>query len=259
MGDFARLQQIIWNLLANAVKFTPNGGRIDVRLDRIGNEAQITISDTGKGITPEFLPYVFDYFRQEDSSTTRQFGGLGLGLAIVRHLVELHGGQVNVSSLGIDSGATFTVNLPLLNAERPSDREDKSCQNEPNLKGTKILIVDDEPDNLEFLALTLRYYQAEVIAVSQAKEALTALKTYKPDILISDIGMPGMDGYELLQKIRNLKSDRDKQIPAIALTAYAREEDARKALSAGFQRHISKPVNINSLANAIVEVLSRKC
>ncbi|MGL5877811.1 MAG: hybrid sensor histidine kinase/response regulator, partial [Xenococcaceae cyanobacterium] len=255
MGDFSRLQQIIWNLLSNAIKFTPNGGRIDVRLDRVGNEAQITVSDTGKGIESKFIPHVFDYFRQADSSTTRQFGGLGLGLAIVRHLVELHGGRVNVSSLGIDFGATFTVNLPLLNSELESDRDLEVSSQQIDLTGTKVLLVEDDPDNLEFLALTLSYYQAEVIPCLCPQEALLALKNDKPDILISDIAMPEMDGYELLQQIRNLQGDRSKQIPAIALTAYARTEDAEKALKAGFQRHISKPVDLNLLANTILEVL----
>ncbi len=255
IGDFSRLQQIIWNLLSNAIKFTPNGGRIDVRLDRVGNEAQITVSDTGKGIESKFLPHVFDYFRQADSSTTRQFGGLGLGLAIVRHLVELHGGRVNVSSLGIDSGATFTVNLPLLNSELESDRSLEVSSQQINLTGTKVLLVEDDPDNLDFLALPLSYYQAELIPCSRPQEALVALENERPDILISDIAMPEMDGYELLQQIRNLQGDRSRQIPAIALTAYARTEDAEKALSAGFQRHISKPVDLNLLANTILEVL----
>jgi PAS domain S-box-containing protein len=255
MGDFSRLQQIIWNLLSNAIKFTPNGGRIDLRLDRVGNEAQITVSDTGKGIESKFLPHVFEYFRQADSSTTRQFGGLGLGLAIVRHLVELHGGRINVSSLGIDSGATFTVNLPLLDSELESDRNLEVFSQQINLTGTKVLLVEDDPDNLEFLALTLSYYQADVIPCSCPQEALVALENDQPDILISDIAMPEMDGYELLQQIRNLQRDRDRQIPAIALTAYARTEDAEKALSAGFQRHISKPVDLNLLANTILEIL----
>ncbi|MFH7026693.1 MAG: PAS domain S-box protein [Heteroscytonema crispum UTEX LB 1556] len=259
-GDASRLQQIIWNLLSNAIKFTPQGGHVEICLERIDSTAQITISDTGKGINPDFLPYIFDYFRQEDSTTTRKFGGLGLGLAIVRHLIELHGGTIQAESPGEGQGATFTVKLPLLETKREttellnnSPREIET--NSINLAGLRVLVVDDETDSLDFVTFVLQQYHATVTAVSSAAQALGIIAHSKPDnipdILVSDIGMPGMDGYTLVRIIRNWSPEQGGQIPAIALTAYAGDFDQQQALAAGFQMHISKPVEPDSLAAAI--------
>jgi PAS domain S-box-containing protein len=258
-GDFARLQQIIWNLLSNALKFTPDGGRVEIQLKQIGDRVQLSVSDTGKGIAPEFLPHVFEYFRQADASVTRNHGGLGLGLAIVRHLVELHGGEVAVTSPGEGQGATFVVQLPLL-SERNSEAEAQKGEEElepdlPNLKGIRVLVVDDDLDNREFLAIMLKQYQAEVMAVASAIEVSSVLRTFKPDILVSDIGMPEIDGYTLLRSIRCLPPKQGGQIPAIAVTAYARAEDRSSALASGFQRHLSKPIEANELVIAIAELL----
>jgi len=263
MGDGDRLQQIVWNLVSNAVKFTPPEGRVEVCLAQVGNEAQIQVIDNGKGITPEFLPYVFEYFRQADGKTTRVFGGLGLGLAIVRHLVELHGGTVWAESKGEGQGATFTVRLPLhksadsavLNAE--SAQIDMAIQ-ESLLAGVRILFVDDQADVLEFFTFALEQYGAEVTAVSSASEALEALVKLQPDILLSDIGMPITDGYMLLRQVRQLPPEKGGQIPAIALTAYAGEIDYKQAMAAGFQRHIPKPVDPLDLAIAIAKLISQK-
>jgi PAS domain S-box-containing protein len=213
--------------------------------------AKITVSDTGKGIAPEFLPYIFEHFRQADASVTRNHGGLGLGLAIVRYLVELHGGEVIAESLGVDRGATFTVTLPLLNQQPESDKQDNLSDYELDLTGVRVLVVDDEPDTREFLAIALEQYQAEVMAVSSAMEVSSALRTFQPNILVSDIGMPGIDGYTLLRSIRSLPPEQGGQIPAIALTAYAREEDSQQALSAGFQVHLAKPIEPHLLAETI--------
>jgi PAS domain S-box-containing protein len=256
-GDLARLQQIFWNLLSNAVKFTNNGGKVEVRLDRFGDAAQIIVSDNGKGITPEFLPHVFEYFRQADGSVTRNHGGLGLGLAIVRHLVELHGGVIAVTSSGIDCGASFIVSLPLLPTKSDLNNSDRSqlnlSQNQPDLKGVRILVVDDDPDNLEFLTMTLQCYQASVIAASSAAEALLIFEEFVPDILLSDIAMPDMDGLTFLRSIRSRSPDRGGTIPAIALSAYARDIDRERAITAGFQVHVPKPINISFLAATILD------
>ncbi len=260
-GDAGRLQQVIWNLLSNAVKFTPNGGRVEVRLSierGNGNNsyAQITVSDTGKGIALEFLPYVFDYFRQADSATTRKFGGLGLGLAIVRQLVELHGGTVFVESPGEGQGATFTVKLPLLSTTDLGESEltAEAEFNSLNLEGIKILIVDDDVDSRDFISFVLQQEKAEVIAVSSAMEALQILAKSKLDILLSDIGMPEMDGYMLIRQVRNWLPEQGGEIPAIALTAYAGEYDRQQAISAGFSYHVSKPVEPAELIAAILNL-----
>jgi PAS domain S-box-containing protein len=262
-GDGARLQQIIWNLLTNAVKFTPEGGRVEVRLERVGTQAQITVSDTGKGISPDFLPYVFDYFRQADGATTRKFGGLGLGLAIVRHLVELHGGMVTAESLGEGQGATFTVRLPLI-------KECAGLENKPSpnwstdelatspLVGLSILVVDDDADTREYLSFVLEQAGATVICTASAYEALQVLVQSTPDILLSDIGMPEMDGYMLMRQVRTMPSNRGGQIPAIALTAYAGEMNQQQAIAAGFQQHISKPVEPEYLIQSITSLSSPK-
>jgi PAS domain S-box-containing protein len=262
MGDPGRLQQVIWNLLTNAVKFTSEGGRVDIRLERIDAQAQITITDTGKGISPDFLPYVFEQFRQESSATTRRFGGLGLGLAIVRYLVELHGGTVRADSPGEEQGATFTVKLPLMRSEGDQEigrwGELHSSTPPPPypLTGLRILIVDDDDNTREFLVFLLELHGANVIATATAGEALATLAQFKPDVLLSDIGMPDMDGYMLMRQVRALPPEQGGTIPAITLTAYAGEIDHRQAMAAGFQRHIAKPVEPEALVEAIANLLS---
>ncbi|MCV3217256.1 response regulator, partial [Plectonema radiosum NIES-515] len=215
--------------------------------------AQITVSDTGKGIALEFLPYVFDYFRQADSATTRKFGGLGLGLAIVRQLVELHGGTVFVESLGEGQGATFTVKLPLLSTTDLPESEltTEAELNSPNLEGIKILVVDDDVDSRDFISFVLQQEKAEVIAVDSALEALQILAKSKLDVLLSDIGMPEMDGYMLIRQVRNWLPEKGGEIPAIALTAYAGEYDRKLAISAGFSYHLPKPVEPAQLIAAV--------
>jgi PAS domain S-box-containing protein len=254
-GDSSRLQQVVWNLLSNAVKFTEAGGQVEIRLQRNGSFAQISVSDTGKGISPDFLPYVFDYFRQEDGATTRKFGGLGLGLAIVRHLLELHGGTIEVESPGEGKGATFTVKLPSLPNSIHTSFDNKSSERSLNLEGIEILVVDDAADTREYIAFLLETYGANVTAVASAVEALATLAKSKVDVLVSDIGMPEMNGYMLMQQLRTLPSNQGGKIPAIALTAYAGEIDYQLAMSAGFQRHIPKPVEPTRLVEAIVDLL----
>jgi PAS domain S-box-containing protein len=255
LGDEARLQQVVWNLLSNAVKFTESGGRIEVRLKRIDSQAQIQVSDTGKGIHPDFLPYVFEYFRQADATTTRKFGGLGLGLAIVRHLVELHGGTVVAESPGEGQGATFTVRLSLLkNQDTSIQDEDKSyiSQSESlSLTGIRVFVVDDDADTRELIGFILEQRGAIVTSVGSAVDALQVIEYIKPDVLISDIGMPDMDGYMLMREIRAMPN-QNSQILAIALTAYAGETNHQQALAAGFQHHISKPVDAEQLVQIIV-------
>jgi PAS domain S-box-containing protein len=266
-GDASRLQQVIWNLLSNAVKFTPKEGRVQIRLERINSHIEITISDTGIGISPEFLPYVFDRFRQADSSTSRQQGGLGLGLAIVRHLIEAHGGTVHVFSEGTDKGATFTVRLPVVaGLAKPIQHKAVTSQQEtllskklnlPSLQGLKLLIVDDEADARELLQTMLMPCGAEIITAASAVEALERLQQDKPDLMVSDIGMPDEDGYALIRKIRVLPADEGGRIPAIALTAYARSEDRVRALSLGYHLHVPKPVELEELAFAIASLSGR--
>ena len=259
-GDAARLQQVVWNLLTNAVKFTPNGGQVTIELRQIDRLAQIRVSDTGKGIDPQFLPYVFEYFRQADSSTTRKFGGLGLGLAIVRQIVEGHGGTVTAESLGENQGATFTVQLPMIEQVIPSILESVQVPVEnavAPLNGLQILIVDDEADIREFQAFALEHSGARVIAVASGLEALQVLERTIPDVLVSDIGMAQMDGYMLIQQIRARSPQQGGTIAAIALTAYARDGDRQKALEAGFQAHITKPVEPEVLVKAITKLLDR--
>jgi PAS domain S-box-containing protein len=275
-GDFNRLQQIVSNLLSNAVKFTPDGGKVEVRLSKrlgTGKEfsqspitnpqspipyAQITVTDTGLGIAPEFLPYVFEYFRQADSSTTRKFGGLGLGLAIVHHLVELHGGIVTADSPGEGQGATFTVKLPLMKkieGEGETGREGKDTPS--SLAGLRILIVDDDTDTRDFLCYLLKEYGATVTVAASAGAALAVLAQSQHDLLISDVGMPEIDGYGLIHQIRAMSPERGGNIPAIALTAYAGNSDRSRVLAAGFQIHIAKPLDADQLLMAIAD-LSRK-
>ncbi|HEY6189500.1 MAG TPA: PAS domain S-box protein [Pyrinomonadaceae bacterium] len=259
-GDPARLQQVMWNLLANAVKFTPRGGEVSVTLRRADSQVEVVVSDTGQGINADFLPFVFDRFRQADGSTTRAYGGLGLGLAIVRHLVEMHGGTVRAESAGVGHGATFIITLPLMavqavhadssyGAQPLSDTEQLDCP--PSLKDVRILIVDDETDARFLLTTILERCEASVLSVGSASEALAALAQFKPHILVSDIGMPDEDGYALIRKVRALGPGEGGKIPAIALTAYAREEDRMRALLAGFQVHVAKPVNPTELIAVI--------
>ncbi|AFZ19689.1 response regulator [Allocoleopsis franciscana] len=261
-GDSDRLQQVIWNLVSNAIKFTPKEGCVQVQLERVNSHVEITVKDTGKGIDPEFVPYVFERFRQADSSSTRVYSGLGLGLAIVRHLVELHGGTVRAHSEGEDKGATFTVKLPRISVVEPSSGEHSPrtvalaapCDNSPALNGVRVLIVDDEMDSREFLVAALEQCEAKVFAFASAGEALAAISQLKPDVLVSDIAMPLEDGYSLIRKVRQLSAEQGGQIPAIALTAYARAEDRTRAISSGFQMHISKPVEPAELATVVASL-----
>ena len=266
-GDADRLQQIIWNLLTNAVKFTPKGGRIQVKVQRVNSQVEIVVSDSGVGISKEFLPYVFDRFRQADASTTRTHGGLGLGLSIVRQLVDLHGGNVYVQSEGEGKGATFTITLPFVGvvtnqpeteAVHPTQSEEVlSFDGLPSLQGLKVLVVDDEADTRELIREVLGECGAEVIASRSAEEALAALEQHQPDILISDLGMPDEDGYALISKIRALPSERGGQIPAAALTAYARAEDRMRVLRSGFQFHLPKPVDSAELVTVVASLAGR--
>jgi len=290
LGDATRLQQVVWNLLSNGVKFTPTGGRVEVQLEQIElggidqsqsrqmpdsrspslhavatssvyssacRYAQITVSDTGKGIAPDFLPYVFDYFRQEDGATTRKFGGLGLGLAIVRHLVELHGGTIKVDSPGENLGATFTVQLPLMPTQQPTDLTHPVSGLPPDLQDIQILVVDDDDDTRELVVFLLEQAGARVLSAASAKVGFQTMTQSRFDVLISDIGMPEMDGYMFMRKVRSLPSELGGQIPAIALTAYAGEIDYQQALAAGFQQHIPKPVKPDALVRAIVQLLDQ--
>jgi CheY-like chemotaxis protein len=254
-GDVVRLQQVVWNLLSNAIKFMPIGGQIEVSLAHVDTQAQIRVKDTGKGISVSFLPYVFDHFRQEDGTTTRHFGGLGLGLAISRQIVELHGGRIWVESLGENQGATFTVELPLLRTpnliENVADPALASLDDLP-LTNLRVLVVDDEPDSREIVAFVLEQAGAEVIAVGAAIAALQTLQSMHFDILISDIGMPEMDGYAFIQQVRQLQVGED--ILAIALTAYAGEVDQQQAILAGFQTHIPKPVEPEDLVSTVAHL-----
>ncbi|MEH2128927.1 ATP-binding protein [Nostoc sp.] len=262
LGDSGRLQQVIWNLLSNAVKFTPEGGKIDIKLECADAQAQITVTDTGKGISPDFLPYVFEYFRQADSTITRKFGGLGLGLAIVRHLVELHGGTIQAESLGEGQGSIFRVRLPLIKKDlTPKQDIDVAALNSSPpieiLAGIQILVVDDDNDTRDFHTFVLEQAGAMVTAVTSAKEALQILAESEPDMLLSDIGMPEMDGYMLMRQVKALQANQAKQIPAIALTAYAGEINQEQALEAGFQKHLSKPIEPDKLVKAIATLIGR--
>ncbi|HYP50279.1 MAG TPA: ATP-binding protein, partial [Pyrinomonadaceae bacterium] len=261
-GDADRLQQIIWNLLSNAIKFTPEKGRIEVDLKRDDSHLEIAVCDNGIGIEPEFLPHVFERFRQADSSTTRVHSGLGLGLAIVRYLVELHGGEVRAESAGIGKGATFTIVLPIAaesaapnlpaNGSSGKNKEANSISaKKTDLTGLRVLVVDDEPDTLEILRAALTSYGANVRTAISASHALETFLVWKPNVLISDLGMPNEDGYSLIRKVRALKPEEGGAVPAAALTAYVREEDRLRALDAGFQTHIPKPVDPTEFATEV--------
>ena len=249
-GDPGRLQQVVWNLLSNAIKFTPRGGRVEIRLRRVDSEVELTVSDTGIGIAADFLPYVFESFRQADASITRNHSGLGLGLAIVRQLVELHGGTVRADSPGLDMGATFTFRLPAIGVVSGGGEEPEVLVSGANLEGIRVLAVDDEPDSREFLAFVLAEYGADVRAAASAAEAVEAAVDFVPDVLVSDIGMPDEDGYLLLARLRS----GGGKFRAIALTAYARDEDRSRALAAGFDRHLTKPLSPEELVEAVAKL-----
>jgi signal transduction histidine kinase/ActR/RegA family two-component response regulator len=266
LGDSTRLQQIFWNLFSNAVKFTPKGGRVVVDANTLGSRVTIAVSDTGIGIKPELLPFIFDRFRQGDGSTTREHGGLGLGLAIVRHLVQLHGGTVDVESDGIECGATFKVAFPIAIGDVTLDDKQidvvaSESTNAPAfslqlLDGIKVLVVDDEHDSRELLTMILTRCGSDVRCSDSAANAFEAFNEWHPDLLVSDIGMPMEDGYSLIQKVRSLDSNYARQVPAVALTAYATDEDRMQALSAGFQMHVPKPIEPESFVSSLASVLA---
>ncbi|MGL5833209.1 MAG: ATP-binding protein [Waterburya sp.] len=259
-GDPTRLQQVVWNLLCNAVKFTPEGGQIDVNLSESNSHICLEVKDSGKGIAPEFLPYVFESFRQADTSTTRKFGGLGLGLAICRHLVELHGGQIWAESEGEGQGATFGFELPMLNTCDSAIAQPKSLPKTTtyDLTNLNILVVDNEPDTLEFLSFFLSEQGANIQAVESVAKAVSYLNSTIPDLIISDLGMPESDGYNLIEYVRSLPAQHGRDIPAIALTAYATETSRAQALQAGYQIHLSKPTDTTKLLQAIIEINQKK-
>jgi signal transduction histidine kinase/CheY-like chemotaxis protein len=263
-ADGDRLQQVMWNLLSNAIKFTPAGGRVRVRMRRTGDGLVVEVADDGAGIEPQFLPYVFDRFRQADASTTRSHGGLGLGLAIVRHLIELHGGVVSARSDGRGRGAAFTITLPwtarptarrLTAPVAPATEAPATAATPDALDHVGVLIVDDEDDARELLAAAFAQMGATVQLAANADAALAAIARQRPDVVVSDIGMPGEDGYSLLRRLRACESGQAR-LPAIALTAYATKEDVARALSAGYDLHVAKPVNAAQLARTIVELLA---
>jgi PAS domain S-box-containing protein len=268
-GDVDRLRQVIWNLLSNAVKFTLRNGSVQVKLQRTESHVVIAVTDSGEGIKSEFLPHVFERFSQADGSTTREHGGLGLGLAIVRHLVELHGGTVRAESPGEGLGSTFIVSLPLMEASDPQIKKPKLKSDDlavtytrriarsPSLEGLRLLVVDDEPDFRELVTTMLGQYGAVVKAAASAGEALSCVESWKPDVLVADIGMPGEDGYGLIRKVRELSPERGGSTPALALTAYTRAEDRLHALSAGYQIHLAKPITGTELASAVANLTGR--
>jgi CheY-like chemotaxis protein len=255
-GDVDRLQQVVWNLLSNASKFTPVGGTVGVRVSQDETYAQVQVSDTGPGIAADFLPHVFERFRQADGSTTRTHGGLGLGLAIVRHLVELHGGLIAAENVTSGTGAVFTVKLPLPSSELsleplPAAMPVDQKVTEVDLADVRILVVEDELDALDLITIDLTAHGAKVRGASSAAEALDLLRSEQFDLLISDIGMADTDGYNLIKQVRRQEEEHGKHIPAIALTAYARTQDRIRALTAGYNTHVAKPVEIKELVTVV--------
>ncbi|HEV2761959.1 MAG TPA: ATP-binding protein [Pyrinomonadaceae bacterium] len=268
-GDPDRLQQVVWNLLSNAVKFTPRGGRVQVRLCGADSQVELAVSDTGAGIEPEFLPHVFDRFRQAEMGTTRRHGGLGLGLAIVRHLVELHGGTVEAESAGAGQGTTIRVRLPVApfsDAGRAASAAAVGSHPPaagapavlPPLGGVKVLAVDDDPETRQLLSEILGRCGAQVMSAPSAVDALELLRTWRPDVLLSDIGMPGGDGYALIRQVRALPREQGGATPAAALTAYAGPDDRARALSSGYQAHLAKPVKPVELAAVVARLAEAK-
>ena len=265
-GDPNRMQQVVWNLLANAIKFTPRGGKVQVTLERTDSHVELSVSDTGQGISPEFLPYVFDKFSQAESLLTKTHGGLGLGLTIVKHLVEMHGGSIRAKSAGEGKGATFVVSLPISvvrtlngdeNRQHPTTAREIEFSADPDLSGFDALVVDDDVDALHLVKHVLENCGAHATNCASGTECLEILRRSKPTVLIVDIGMPGMDGYSLIREIRALPTEEGGEIPAIALTAFARSEDRRRAMLAGFDMHVTKPVEPGELV-AVVARLGRK-
>jgi PAS domain S-box-containing protein len=267
-GDAARLQQVFWNLLSNGIKFTPRGGRVQIRLERIDSHIEVTVSDTGEGISAEFLPYVFDHFRQEDGGTTRQHGGLGLGLSIVRQIVVLHGGTVTADSPGERKGSTFCVRLPLMVVQSRKDQGERVhpkaetkalliLDRPPNLHDVKVLLIDDDADTRTLLRTVLEQCGADVRDAASAEEGLNEAKKCKPSIVVSDIGMPTEDGYHFIEKFRAWERQTGRWTPAVALTAYARAEDRVRALKAGYQIHVAKPIEPVEFALVVAGQLGR--
>jgi signal transduction histidine kinase/CheY-like chemotaxis protein len=263
-GDANRLQQVFWNIFSNAVKFTPHGGRVEIQTRRVESHVEIKVTDTGQGINKDFLPYVFDRFRQADSSTTREHGGLGLGLAIVRHLVEMHGGTVRAESSGEGNGSSFTLHLPLV-CKRASQVDEAAPlvdagrgQTTSPLTGLHILIVDDEPDTRHIMRALLERSGAQVTSAGSVSEALAAIEKSWPDVLVSDIGMPLEDGYDLIRKVRLIESERGAHVPAVALTAYTRDEDRTRSLVEGYQEYLPKPVDPSELIKLLARLAQDK-
>jgi signal transduction histidine kinase/ActR/RegA family two-component response regulator len=261
-GDADRMQQVFWNLLSNAVKFTPRGGQVEVKVSRVDSQLEIAISDTGAGISQEFIPYIFERFTQADTTTARHHAGLGLGLAIVRHIVELHGGTVTAESKGVGQGATFRITLPVRALQLPHRDQDAptvpvdSLADDIVLDRIRVMIVDDEAETRELLKIMLASHGAEVTVCASGSDSLSQINEWKPQVLVSDIGMPAMDGYSFIRKVRSLESELHA-VPAIALTAYARAEDRMRALSAGFQMHVPKPVEASELVMVIASLVKR--
>jgi signal transduction histidine kinase/ActR/RegA family two-component response regulator len=260
VGDGDRLRQVAWNLLSNAIKFSDKAGVVDVRVERRDSQLVLTVSDMGRGIDPEFLPHLFERFRQEDSSTTRERGGLGLGLAIVRHMVELHGGTVTAESAGVNRGATFTATFPVRavasDSRQPSPAGSVAAEGDPadtvvSLDGIRVLVVDDEPDARALVETVLRKFGADVRVAASARAAFDEVRRWRPDVMVADIGMPVEDGYSLLRRVRALSPEEGGTIPAAALTAYAQAEDRDRAFAAGFQEHVAKPVLPHQLAQLV--------
>jgi CheY-like chemotaxis protein/anti-sigma regulatory factor (Ser/Thr protein kinase) len=269
-GDPARLHQVFWNLLSNSVKHSQRGGRVQVVMERVSSHLEVSVMDDGEGIPPEFLPHVFDRFRQADSTTTRRHGGLGLGLSIVKQLVELHGGTVRARSPGVGQGATFTVTFPLTPVHQETEPTGEQRRYRPadvdasaslgagvKLSGVRVLVVDDEPDARALVERLLKDCGAVVTTAASASEALEAVRRERPDVMVSDIGMPGEDGYSLIRKVRALGPGEGGDVMAVALTAYARSEDRTRAMLAGFQTHVAKPVEPTEIVAAVASLASR--
>jgi CheY-like chemotaxis protein len=265
-GDPERLQQVVWNLVSNAVKFTPRNGQVHVRVERVNSHVEIVVSDTGQGIAPDVLPFVFDRFIQADSSSTRGHGGLGIGLALVKHLTELHGGRVTAQSPGEGSGATFIVRLPLPIAEiaagpvprlHPTAASGEALPPGPRLDGLRVLLVDDDADSLDLASSILLSAGAEVRTCLTAPDGLVLLREWRPDVLVSDLEMPGEDGLSLIRKVRALGHDQGGDTPAVALTAYGRTQDRMRSLTAGYTMHVPKPVDPGELTTIIASLAVR--